>query len=390
MMKKRGYIRPLALIAIACLLMLTACAGIKERAGQLMIDAGLMAAPEITQVTLAVPVPLNPGKEYTQYIKGVELAVLEAAAMDLPVTLNIQIDYDRGDFSSAIELTLAYINDSSTIGVVGHWGSFICLPLANIYAAEQKTLIASIASAPSLTSKLSDYIFRNIPQDGQVSEKMCDYAKRQGLQKAVVYYEDSVYGFEMSAALEQYAQSIGIEIVDRTCSPHLERDLPELERKWRAFGYDTVFLISTLEEGVELINALRGLGFAGSIICSNGLDDEELIGYLDSGAQDLVVASTFNSERPPEGLAQFAQRYTEHYGTVPDSWAIQGYDSVMIVVEAVAKHGVRTSDELSAYLRASDNLGGIFGATYFDERHEIAGKPIYLKKLTGSRFEYID
>jgi len=338
---------------------------------------------------LAVPVPLEYAEKNTDYIRGIELAREDIAAMDMQPELIIQIDDDGGDFGRAVELAGKYINDSSVIGVVGHWYSGICVPISSVYSIGQKTLIVPTVSVPSLTSPSSEYVFRNIPADTQISKKMCDYAKSQNTEKAVIYYEDSVYGFEMSAELQRYAFSIGIDVVDRVSSAIIEDSLTLWERKWRAADYDTVFIVGNVEIGAGFINEVRGVGFSGSIICSDGMDSAALARYLSPGTSDITVSSITNSETPPQGIAQFVKRYMDRYGTSPDIWAIQGYDSAMIVAKAVST-GLKTTEELSEYLSTSDSLGSIFGPTSFDENHEIVGKSVYMKKWAGNKFEYID
>ena len=386
-------------LTLMCLVTFSGCGPVTG----FLSDIGIISGPGSERPTLAVTVPLSGGGVATdslpaylrEYVNGVQLAVEEIATWDMPVPLNIRIDHDDGDFGSAAELTGAYVLDPSIIGVVAYWGSSVMVPLSTVYDTGQKTLIASIASVPSLTQNPSDYLLRNIPDDGQISKKMSDHAKMQGIKRAVIYYEDSLYGFEMAAALESYAADIGINIVDKLCSPHLERELPALEQKWRAIGCEAVFLVSTLDEGVAFLNALYGLGFAGSVICSNGLDDAALPQYLHTWAADmgeLIVCSTLKLGQPEQTalMADFIKNYQARYGTPPDSWAALGYDSVIIAARAIVEHNINSTDELSAYLRTADSLGGLYEGAVFDERGNIQGQPIYLKRLTEVGFEYID
>ena len=378
-------------ILAACGIILAA--GGLNRAEQLLVRIGLMAPPAITEVTVAVPGLLEAMETYYNgYLNGIRMAEEDIAAMEMPVTLNIQVDDDLGDFTTAVALAQSYIEDPAVIGVVGHLGSAICLPLSSIYTRGRQTMVVPTVSVVSLTAVPSDYVFRNIPADGQISEKMCTYAVEQGVKRAVIFYEDTPYGFEMSSILELYAQWLGIEIVDRVCSPDLNRELSAMERKWRALEYDAVFLISNFGEGLYFIDALRELGFGGPVICSHAMDVDASVvrEYLSADGGGIVISSIVNSERLSEGLELFYERYRERFGMSADVLAIQSYDSVMIVAEAVAYHHVRTSDELAAYLTAAGNLGSIFGVTSFDRNRDIVGKAVYLKKVTDEGFEYID
>ncbi|MDR3239433.1 MAG: ABC transporter substrate-binding protein, partial [Clostridiales bacterium] len=180
---------------------------------------------------IAAPVPLAFAQQNTCFLDGVKLAEEDIQSMDLPVSLQVQVDDDNADFSTAIALAQKYISNPSIIGVVGHWYSDICLPISELYKKGEKTLIVPTVSISALTNPPSDYLFRNIPDDSQIARKMCDYAVNGGVKTAVIYYEDSTYGFRMSAGLELYANSAGIDIADRVCNPSMTRDLPDLLHK---------------------------------------------------------------------------------------------------------------------------------------------------------------
>lgn len=366
------------LLALALFAPLAACGdgGAKQSEG----------APE--QVVLAIPTPTAYAKENTGFLDGVALAEEEIAAWETAVPLTVQTDDDGGEFGTAVALAQRYISDPAVIGVVGHWYSDICLPVSDLYKQGEKLLLVPTVSISSLTSPPSAYLFRNIPADSQIVHRMCDYAGRTGAKRAVVYYEDSEYGFEMAVEMERYAAEIGIAVVDRVCEP-MEKEIPALQRKWAAVGYDVVFVVDNVQRGARFINALRRAGYGGRIVCSDGMDSASVVNLLRPDENNVMICSILNSDNPPADVRAFQERYRERYGKEPDVWAVQGYDSVMIVARAVADHGVRTTEELSAYFRAAEDLGSVYGPTRFDEKHEISGKAVYLAAVYGGKYHYI-
>lgn len=340
------------------------------------------------EVVLAVPVPLAYARENTGFLDGVELAEEEIAGWEMEVPFTIRVDDDEGEFAAAIGLAQRYIDTPAVIGVVGHWYSDICLPISDIYKQGEKLLLVPTVSLSSLIPSPSDYLYRNIPADSQIGRRMGDYAVRTGARQAVIYYEDSKYGFEMAAELEKYAGGIGLEVIDRVCEP-IAAEVPALRRKWAAIGCDTVFVIANVQQGSAFINALRRAGYDGRVVCSDGMDSESVAGLLRPDEQNVVICSILNGDNPPAGVRAFQTRYRERYGREPDVWALQGYDCVMIVAEAVANHGVRTTEQLGAYFRTAADLGSVYGPTRFDENHEIAGKAVYLATVAGGKYRYI-
>jgi branched-chain amino acid transport system substrate-binding protein len=342
-------------------------------------------ATEDAVPTLAIAVPLAYADANTMYLQGIELAKEDIAARG--IGLNVVVDDDKGEFSEAVVLAQKYIADPNVIGVVGHWYSDICVSVADLYKNGGKVLIVPTVSVPTLLSKNSNYVFRNVPSDSRISKVMADKAIADGATKALIYYEDSTYGFRMSTELESYIENKGFNIIDKVCAPSIKK-LPELLATWEAVGYDTVFVIANVTEGYEFIEYLDTHGFNGRFICSDGLDTSDVSDRL-SGTPDLTVCSIFDDEvNPPAGIKEFGTRFADKYGEKPDWFAIIGYDCVMIAAEAV-NSGISTTDELNDYFQSATDLSSIFGITHFDETHEIVGKEIYLKSYANGKLNFV-
>ncbi len=353
------------------------------------VSLGLLNAPEVTAVTIKVAVPLEYAKQYTAFLGGVELATEDIAQLGSPVDISVEVDDDRGSFSSAIDLVQGYAADPAVIGVVGHWYSDICSSVTDLYNRSNKTLVVPTVSMTGLATEDTPYIFQNIPSDRQIGKALCDYAAAKGISSVVIYYEDSAYGFTMSAEVEKYCSSLGITVCDRISGLVRERDMVDAKRKWDAAGYEAVILISNVEEGAVFVNRLRALGSDAMVLCGDGMDSESLPKLLAGDAGELYVASINNSETAKEGLIDFRERYEKKYGTQPDVWAFQGYDSVMLIAHAVAEHGVTTSEGLRDYLESAREIDSIFGTLRFNLSHEVEGKSIYLMKVSRSGMEFV-
>lgn len=340
-----------------------------------------LAEPEApAELVIAVPVPRDYAEANTGFLNGVMFAEEDIAAMGLSIPLRVRIDDDEGKFMTAMELAEGYVADRAVIGVVGHWYSDICSAVANAYRSGEKVLVIPTVSLTSLFATVSDYVFRNIPDDAQIAYKMGDRAKRFSARSAVIYYEDSTYGFNMSADLERYLNEIGINAIDRVCAPGVN-ELKELYKNWKVLGFDTVFMVSNAAEGTEFIKEMTGLGFGGKYICADGMDSEAVFRNLRSLNADITICSLFDSSMASETILAFEKRYEEAFGNRPDVWALQGYDSVMIIANAVKNGGVTTSAELSEYFRTAPDLGSLYGKTSFDANREISGKTIYYKTI---------
>lgn len=384
-MKRAGkYAAALAGLTIAASL-LFGCDTVRGYA----VAAGIMQDPTVTDVTVKVAVPLEYAKQNTAFLDGVQLAEADIKNLNSPVNIHVEIDDDKGSFATVIDLVQGYAKQPQVIGVVGHWYSDICSSVTDLYNRNHKTLLVPTVSITGLASKDKPYIFQNIPNDRQIGKVLCDYAQQQGVKSLVIYYEDSTYGFTMSAEVQKYCQQLGITVCDKLTGLTLKRDLPEAKRKWDAAGYDGVILISNVEEGATFINELRILGSKALILCSDGMDSESLPKLLNDNSGELYVASIYNSESTLEGIKGFKERFKKQYNKEPDVWAFQGYDCVMTIAHAVAEHEVTTSEQLKDYLQTAKDIPSIFGKLSFTGDHEVEGKAIYLKKVSRTGIQSV-
>ncbi len=338
------------------------------------------------ELIISVAVPLDYANENTNFLHGVEMAQQDISEMSLPIPLQIQVDDDKGDFFEAVTLAQQYIENPEVIGVVGHWYSDICLSLVDIYNRGEKVLMVPTVSISNLTGGEPSYIFQNIPNDRLIAMQMCENISNSGFERMVIYYEDSTYGFTMAGEVEKFAQQYGVTVVDRRSSS-TDSELVQAQEKWKSLQYDVIVLINNAAEGAEFVNDIRAMGSDVPIVCSDGMDSSSVQNNLDEDSGEIYVASIIDMSSPPHGVENFVNRYVTQYGAQPDIWAVQGYESVMLVAQAV-EDGVYTSHALQEYLATTPNMDSLYGGATF-ENGALADRPTYLKIVSSQRDEYL-
>jgi branched-chain amino acid transport system substrate-binding protein len=123
----------------------------------------------------------------------------------------------------------------------------------------------------------------------------------------------------------------------------------------------------------------------------DGWEAPELIQI--AGADNLVNTyySTHFSPSSTDPLAQkFVADYKARYnGKVPDAMAALGYDSVMVLVDAIKRAGTTDEPALRDAIAATKDFPGATGKTTLDENRD-ASKPAVIITVKDGQFQYLE
>lgn len=377
-----------ALIALVVLLIfaLSACSG-----EDLVAKREQMAFAQRKSIVIGVPVPLEFAKANTNFIEGVQLAQEELNTSGIMgKDVELVIADDRGTFKEAVDLAQEFAKNTNMVAVIGHWFSGVCLPVSAIYEKAGMLTVVPTVSNPELTAKGFQYVFQNIPGDKEIARQMCRYAGNKGYQKIVVYHEDSSYGENLAAAFENAAKGCGVTTVDRISGLNNELALQRSYDKWKALDFDAVFLALNMPEGANFITSFRKLDQETPILAADGLDVANLREVLGEDAEGIVIATLYNPTEQGPQLVEFQKRYQQKYQKEPDVWAIQGYDSLYLLAQAIKETNSASPTVLADYLRNMEAWESVWGSITFNQQGEVQGRTVYKKQVVNGEFQYIE
>lgn len=348
-------------------------------------------AAQAEEILVGVPVPLEFAEKNTKFLKGLDLALQDINSEGINgKKIKLAIADDQGNFKTAVDVAQQFSDNTEMVAVIGHWYSDICIPVSNIYEEAGMLTIVPTVSNPELTEKGYNYIFQSITSDKKIAEEMCAYAKSKGYQRVVICYEESSYGQNLADAIEQEAGRCDIKIIDRTSGLLTDEQFKKACDKWKALEFDAVLLALNMPEGGNYIKALRTLNQEVGIISADGLDVSSFIDDLGKDAEGVVIATTYSPyDKRPE-LDTFTERYRQKFHEAPDVWAIQGYESLQVIANAIKETGSYSPAVLADYLRQMEPRQSVSGKINFNQYGEIDGRKIYKKSVADGQFQYID
>lgn len=327
----------------------------------------------------------------TKYLDGIKLAVEEIntdGGINQRKIEILAVD-DKGQTMEGINIAQELVGTPNLMAVLGHWDSHVTLPAASIYENAGVLMITAMATTPKLTQTYHNYIFRNVPSDEIMGGEMAKFAKEQKFKRMVIYYSDNDYGRGLANSFEKVAQNLGVSIVDRATDFVNEYQFQETMKKWGALDFDGVFIADLMPDAGDFIIKLKAVYPYIPIMGTDGLDHPDFINLLGKSAEEIVIATLFNPNTENPEIVNFIARFKAYYGTEPDVYAVQGYETMKLLAAAMESAGSPDPVQTAKALREINQWPGITGTLTVEDNGDVTGKVIHKKVVRNGKFEYL-
>jgi branched-chain amino acid transport system substrate-binding protein len=314
---------------------------------------------------------------------------------------------DQNDKSIAYKKAQEIVDQNKAIAIIGHWYSSCSIKAGEIYKKHGIPAITPGATNIKVTD--SDWYFRALFNDRSQGRFLANYANKVLKHKtAAIIHEDLAYGSYLADIFEKTAKEIGMKIIFKeefqAKSDNLDQSLKgivkRLERKKRrrkSWKDCVIFMSTHATEGIKLVKEMRDLKFENPIIVPDSLasklfsqgfdkypEEKASPGFYTDG---IYATSPLIFDTANEKAQLFKNEYESKYNEEPDWIAAFGYDTAMIVCEAIRKAKITGSpdtlkddrqkvrDYLAGLTNPNEAIVGVTGFNYFDPKGDCP-KPI--------------
>src|SRR6056297_1751394 len=300
---------------------------------------------------------------------------------------------DKGSVAEGMKAAQYFIQQE-VAAVIGHFNSSVALITAQIYDNNDTVYIASCATTPFLMKDSYTEVFRTIPDDKQVIQKLFDFISEQGIQKVAVYYAEDDFGRGVADSAQTVAQDYGIELVDRTTIVH-QNNFDRVMDRWRALDCEAVLIGDTFDSVKDQIKSIKQAVPDILILGTSSLDYPDYITYLGKSAEGSIIPTHYKSLATSQANQNFNYSFKQQFRKDPDMYAAIAYDTLMILKTALERATrENTSDKtvinLSEALLDIRRYSGVTGTIRFSKNGEIEGDNIFLKIVVDGEFIFPD
>lgn len=304
--------------------------------------------------------------------QGIEFAKEDLANKGVNVEIVYQDDQtESGKTISAIN-ALGVQNVQAIIGPTWSFLGDAAVPVIN------RLKIVSIM--PVTTTEVvegeSPYLFHGSIKNQLMQSEFEKFIKEKQIKKLVFIGNNDSWSASIFTPLQQAAKNSGAEIVYKEEIPFGAEaaSMPAVVTKIKQIQADAIVFSIFDDQGIsKLVTSARQQGVITPIVAT----DTSLRRVINTG---LITSVSLNNlfDVTPKSDGTFEKHFEDRYGKKPNTFADRGYDSLMVLVDAINN---KKDLELKEYLQQKTNYKG-YATTYsFDEDGDVEGGQWILQSI---------
>lgn len=325
--------------------------------------------------------------------EGIELAVAEVNDDGGVFGRRLRIIKadDEGSISKGLKIAQDFADNLDMVAVIGHYNSYISVPCSIIYEYNGLLMITPYSGSPALTEQGFTHIFRNTLNHEMSAGALASFCRQQGFERIAIYHAATEYGISFANAFERQSDVTAVTIVDRLSYDTLSDGADfrrDLEYWQDMYAFDAIILAGTPPAAGVFARQARQLGIRVPIIGGGAIHNRNYLESAGGGAANTFVCTVFTPRAPREEVDFFVEKFVARYGTRPNSGSAQGYDTVMVLVQAMKTAGSIAPDAVGRALREMEGWQGLIEKSSFDFRGDITDATATIMRAGSGGFEF--
>ncbi len=418
-----------SIVTLLWALVLTACGGKKPAEPTPHASSDTTAAPADSKapeapkpdapksgtlkIVSSLPRTGSANAQTTTIVNGIKMAIDEVGGKVGDFTLTYE-DWDdasakKGDWDPEVEASNAdkAVNDPDVVAYIGTYNSgaaMISMPIlnkagilmvspANTYPALTKpgTGEAHEPDAYRPSGKVNYY--RVVPADDMQGAVGARWAQKMGAKSVYILHDNGLYGKGVAAVFQQTAEDIGLKIVAFEAIDPKAPEYKSLMTKIKDANPDFVYYGGTTQTNAgQLVKDFVAVGATGKLMVPDGCFEEAFIQAAGADNSNERVFVTFGGV-PPDKLtgqgAEFVKAYREKYKAEPEAYAVYGYMSTKVALDAIKAAQTKDRAAISAAAAKVSYEDSALGKFSFTEHGDTTMSTMSGNIVRNGKFEFV-
>ena len=308
-----------------------------------------------------------------------ELEGTQLAHKEIPEVLGRKIELiivdNKSDKVESANAVTRLIERDKVNAIIGTYGSSLAMAGGEVAEAAGIPVMGTSCTNPLVTEGKKFY-FRACFIDPFQGAGAATYAiKNLGFKKAAILTDiANDYSVGLSAFFKQAFQKLGGEIVSEMRYQSGDQDFTAQLTEIISKGPDIVFLPAYFAEGAIVLKQARELGAKFSFMGGDAMDNPEIV-TLGAEAVEGFMHTTFAYDPSMKDMNAVAQRFTdswnkEHPDKAPNVNAALGYDSYILIIDAIKRAGSAEPEKIRDALEQTKDVPTVTGMTTMNATHD--------------------
>jgi branched-chain amino acid transport system substrate-binding protein len=294
---------------------------------------------------------------------GTQLAIdeINAAGGVLGRRLQLILEDDQSTAGQAATAVQKLIAQDKVVALLGEVASSKSLEAAPIAQRNKIPMISPASTNPKVT-ETGDYVFRVCFIDPFQGTVMAKYALSKGW-KRVAVLTDVKQDYSVGLAeffVKHFTANGGTIVRDQKYSSG-DKEFRAQITSIKGANPDAVFVPGYYGEVALIGKQARLLGLNVPLLGGDGWMGESLLPVAAGALDGSFFSAHFSPDDTRPAVQAFVRSYRAKYNSAPDDMAALGYDSAIILAEAIKRAGSTDSAKLRDAIAATRNHAGITG-----------------------------
>jgi len=187
-----------------------------------------------------------------------------------------------------------------------------------------------------------------------------------GIKKVYILNESELYGKSLADMFDKTAKEIGLEIAGRDTLDDKVADYTVLAAKIKATEADGIYFGGGFWNNVrQLLKDVRSAGIDAKFMGAEGIFSNDFASTDEANGVLATLAGTPKDKLSDKGK-KFYTDYNAKYGSVPEAYALYGYESANVAIATAKKVCAADRQKFLDTAMATKDFDGVLGTWSFD------------------------
>ena len=294
----------------------------------------------------------------------------------------------QGESATIVKKLISRDQVVALLGEVASGRSLEAAPIAQNY----KIPMISPSSTNPRVTEMGNYIFRVCFIDPFQGTAMAKFAQKSlHLKKvALLTSVSSPYSVGLAKYFKETFAAIGGEVTIEQKYSEGDKDFKAQLTAIKAAGVDGIFVPGYYTEAALISKQARELELMFPIFGGDGWEAPQLIEIGVKAMEGTYYSTHYSPENSSPAVQSFVKKFRARFaGETPDAMAALGYDSAMVLADAIKRAGTTEGPKLRTAIAATKGYEGVTGKTTIDS-HRNATKAAVVITVKDGAFKFVE
>ena len=329
-----------------------------------------------------------------QTLNGIQMAVKEVNAAGGVLggkKIVVVVADNKSEPAEATNAITKLITQDKVVAVLGPVTSTNVLATVQVAQDNKIPVLTATGTNEKITvdnGKVRPFAFRACFIDPFQGRVMANYAAKTVKAKTAVIYVDSSsdYSKGLSQSFEATFTQNGGKIVGKEAFLAKDQDFKATLTKIKAMNAEVIFIPAYYEEVGKIVKQARELGITVPMLGTDGWDDPKVVEIAGAAAlNNTFFSNHYSSQDKDPNVVKFVEAYKKEYNQEPSALAALGYDSGLMIIDAIKRAGAADSVKIKDALEQTKNLQVSTGILTIDSNHNPVKSAVVIEMKDGKQ-----